>query len=215
MNKIIIKSLLSILFFFFIRTFVGYSQENTRLNLNEFTLNDLPLKDLTIDKVTDILGRPSATNNSPIAPDIVEITGAIIYYHDKGLVFWFAPSKTDALKRLWNIKVFLVRSWDKSFSEFNYPFKGIITPNLNGNMKSDSVFSIFKVYNPELKEAKQARIESDALRKEKKLERYIPQSTISHDRINAKTDKGSIILECEELTKFLEFFTLFPAGNLR
>jgi hypothetical protein len=99
----------------------------------------LQLKDLTIEKVTDVLGRPSATNNNPIAPELVGMTGAIIHYHEKGLTFWFAPKKSDSLKRLWNLKVFLVRTWDKDYNDFYYPFKGIIQPNINGNMKADSI----------------------------------------------------------------------------
>jgi len=194
---------------------IGLSQESIQLNLNKFTLNNLQLKDLTIDKVTDILGRPSSTNNSPIAPELVDITGAIINYHDKGLIFWFAPVKSDSLKRLWNLKVFVVRSWDKDYNDFHYPFKGILSPNLDGNMKADSICSIFRNYNPKVTSAEKARQTADSVRKVNKLERYIRPSTISHDRIGIKTDVGSISLECEELTKFLETFTLFPSGYIK
>ena len=209
MKADIMKSIFSILCFIFLCTSRGYSQENISLNLNEFTLNNLQLKDLTINKVTDILGRPSATNSNPVAPELVDITGAMIYYHDKGLKIWFYSSSTDPLKRLWNVEVFLARKWDDQFKEFYYPFKGDIIPNLDGNMKSDSVCSIFKVYNPKITSAKMARQKSDEDRRAYHVESYIKPSTLTNDNISVKTDKGSIYLDCEELTKFLESFTVY------
>ena len=211
MKTFIIKLFFSFLCFLCLGTSSGYSQENISLDLNKFTLNNLPLKDLTIKKVTDILGRPSATNNNPVAPELVDITGAMIYYHEKGLLFWFASSSRDPLNRLWNVKVFLTRKWDDKFNEFYYPFKGIIKPNLNGNMKSDSICSIFKVYSPKITSAKQARQDADAFRREKNLEKYVGPSTITNDYITVKTNIGSIILDCEELTKFLESFTIYTS----
>ena len=215
MKKIAIKiCLLSICTFLFSLDNC-FSQETIQIDLNNFTFNNLQLNELTIDKVTDLLGRPSATNNSPIAPELVDITGAIIHYHDKGLTFWFAPTKTDQLKHLWNVKVYLVRSWDKDFNEFFYPFKGKLEPDLNGNMKMDSICSIFKDFNPKITSAERSRQTADSVRKANKLERYIRPSTISHDRISIKTEAGSISLDCEELTKFLETFTLFPSGYIK
>ncbi len=139
----------------------------------------------------------------------------MIYYHEKGLAFWFFPSSHDPLKRLWNVEVFLARKWDDKFNEFYYPFKGIIIPNLNGNIKSDSVCSIFKVYNPKVTSARQARQNSDADRRKYNVERYVKPSTITNDKIDVETNIGSITLDCEELTKFLESFRVYlPVNNL-
>lgn len=113
------------------------------------------------------------------------------------------------------MKVFLARNWDEKYREFYYPIKGNIIPSLNGNMKSDSVCAIFKGHNIAITSAKQARMSADSIRKAKNLESYIRTSTISNDQIRVKTNLGSINLDCEELTKFLESFTLFPSGIIK
>jgi hypothetical protein len=86
------------------------AQDQLTLNLEKLTLNNLVLRELNLDKITDFLGRPTGTNNNPIAPEIVDISGAEIYYHKMGLKFWFNPPSSDSQKRLLRIEVYLVRT---------------------------------------------------------------------------------------------------------
>lgn len=191
---------------FLILTSICRSQDI--LDLNNFTYNDSIIKELNIEKVTDMLGRPTATNNNSIYPEIVDIAGAKIYYHDKGLMFWFKPKSQDTQKRVWLIEVYLVKKWDKDFNEFFLPYSGKIDPAINPNMKSEKLISIFDTYNPKIESAAECRKGFEESMK-KELNMWV-KSDIVHDRVIINTDNGKINLHCEEITKFLEFLTIFP-----
>lgn len=196
---------ISTIIFLTILSLTSICQSQNVLNLNNFTFNDSVIKEFNIEKVTNMLGRPTATNNNPIAPELVEITGAQIYYHDMGLMFWFHPKSSDSQKRLWIIKVYLVKKWDEDFNKFFLPFTNKIYPALNSNMKSDQIVSLFDKYNPKVKSAEESRKDFEESMKKYGLK---SSSDIVHDRIIVKTDKGIIKLECEELTKFLDYFII-------
>ena len=108
---------LFIVLVFTLLSFTKTSLSQDIIDLNKFTFNGLNIQDLNIEVVTNILGRPTATNNNPIAPELVKITGAQIYYHDKGLMFWFKPESQDPQKRIFFIDVYIVKTWDKENDE--------------------------------------------------------------------------------------------------
>lgn len=179
------------------------------LDLNNLTFNDSIIKELNIEKVTDMLGRPTATNNNSKVPAIVvDAAGAKIYYHDKGLMFWFKPKSEDTQKRIWFFEVYLVKKWDKDFNEFFLPYSGKIEPAINSNMKSEKLISLFDTYNPKIESAEECRM--DLEESMKKSFGVFVKSDIAHDKVVINTENGRINFWCEELTKFLEYLTIIP-----
>lgn len=186
-------------------TLVCFSQQQIDLNLDKLSLNNLPLNELTLDKITDILGRPTATNNNPLISDAINVVGVQIFYHSKGIMFWFNPKNSDPDQKIWFMKVYLVKKWDQEYNEFYLPFSGKITPYINPDMKINKLLSIFSKYKPELIPAPEARKNHET--RMKKLGLTVSKSDIAHDQVYIKREKGSLLLRCEELTKFLEYFT--------
>jgi hypothetical protein len=178
------------------------------LDLHNLTFNDSIIKELNIEKVTDMLGRPTATNNNSKVPAvIVDAAGAKIYYHNKGLMFWFKPKSEDTQKRVWFFEIYLVKKWDKDFNEFFLPYSGKIEPEINPNMKSEKLISLFNTYNPKIESAEECR---KGFEESMKKDGFFVKSDIAHDRVIINTYNGKINLHCEELTKFLEFLTIIP-----
>lgn len=100
------------------------------IDLIKGTLNGTPLSTLTIDQVTDMLGRPSASDRYP------ELVGAHIYYHSLGLQFWFnAPYMTPGNKHLLLLIIYLSKTWDSERSNFFMPFEGKLNPAATANWK--------------------------------------------------------------------------------
>ena len=128
-------------------TATGLSQGCLNLNLYDFTLNGIPLKELTVDKVTDILGRPSAINTNDVLISLgLDDIGVQVYYFDLGIEFGFKPVKKDPQKRLSDMYVRLSKEWDDYYLKWYQPFSGTITPNLNANMKAGNVVQLFTNY---------------------------------------------------------------------
>lgn len=200
MKKIILLSL-------FVVTFC-FVNAQIDLDLNNLTLNKLSLNELTLDKITDMIGRPTATNSNPLLQDVIKDIGVQIYYHDKGLMFWFNPKKSDPKQKIKFMEVYFVKKWDQDYNEFFLPFSGKITPYINPNMKVNQILSIFNIYKPELVPAPEARKNHEDRMKIMGLP--AKKSDIAHDRILIQREKGSVQLECEELTKFFENLTFFP-----
>lgn len=194
-----------IFMFFFCLVSIGHSQ--TILDLNNLKLNASPIKELNIESITNVLGRPSATNNSPIAPEIVEIVGAEIYYHDKGLKFCFKPKSEDPKERLKVAEIYLVKTWDNKNDKYFMPFKDKINPVVNPNMKLEKLIVLLKKFNPITKSAEECRTENNNALKKLGL---TGNSNVVHDQLIVKTANGEVKYHCEELTKFLEYISIFP-----
>lgn len=191
--------------FIFLLMSTSICQSQNTLDLNTLSINDSLIKDLNIEKVTDMFGRPSATNNNPIAPELVDIMGAQIYYHDKGLVFHFNPTFEDSLKRIRSFEVYLIKRWDKANKKFFLPYEGDINPTISKNMKSKNLISLFQNYSINIRSADELQKEYEENLKKLGMK---SNTNILHDRIIVKTNNCRIQFNCEELTKFLEFFRL-------
>ena len=121
--KNLIKRFLLIVSLVGLSPIICLSQQS--LNLVNLTLNDsVLLKELNIERITDILGRPSAVKRQP--EFLAEILGSRIYYHDLGLELWFQPKSKDSQERVFSIIVYLVKTWDKDYSLFYLPFSGAL-----------------------------------------------------------------------------------------
>lgn len=164
---------------FVLMLFVGSTvTAQNNLDLYKLTLNDSILCNLTIDQLTNMLGRPSAIAKSN-RWDVN--SGPDVFYHNKGLKFWFWDKKSDKRQRLLGITVHLTKIWDENYNEFFYPFLGKVFPNLDANMKYSAILPLFKNY---------------------------PIDDRNHDVIGVTNSPGYITIECEELTKFLDEFTI-------
>ncbi|MBW6536984.1 MAG: hypothetical protein K0B11_18390, partial [Mariniphaga sp.] len=94
------------------------TQNNLDLNLTDISFYKLSLNELTLNEVTDIFGPPTATNNNPLAPDLINIIGVQVYYHNIGLMFWFNPKNSNSEQTLRLLKIHLVKKWDQDYNEF-------------------------------------------------------------------------------------------------
>jgi hypothetical protein len=181
-------------------TLTSSSQQNLNFDLYKLTLNGLKIQELTIDKVTDLLGRPSATNSlQPIS----EILGPQIIYHTKGLMFWFKSKNDDPKQRLFLISIHLVKAWDKDYNEFFMPFPGNINPKLTPNQKVNTVPPLFKNYTVTIQSAEERRKEVDQA-----LGGMNINTKSQHDIVRITNGSTSINVMGEEVTKFLEFISL-------
>ncbi len=187
----------TIISFFILLSIIAKSHSQDILDLNNFTFNDSIIKELTIEKVTNMLGRPTATDNNQIAP--------AIYYHDKGLEFRFKSKSSDPQSRISILLVSVVKRWDVLNNEFYLPFAGTITPSINANMKSENLIALFEKYSIEQQSAEEIRKENKAFMKENKL--YWTDNTL-HDKIIVKMNNEAIVFRCEELTKYLDYFII-------
>lgn len=172
------------------------------LNLYNLTLNDsILLKELNIEKLTDILGRPSAIKKNEQLSDIL---GPQVYYHDMGLTFWFLPKSKDPQQRIWSISVYLVKTWDKNFSKFFYPFSGKVVPSLNGNMKTNDIIPLFKNNKLIVELAEENKAKWDEALKNVNIKLDVGKEDI----VRVLNNGSYVNIICEELTKFLERFTI-------
>jgi hypothetical protein len=121
------------------------------VDLIEARINGLPLKDLTLGKVTDLFGRPDAVSD-PVKHQHssgLSFTGARLYYHEKGLTFDFRHPEQDQEQHLKNVVIHLSKVWDSDFTTFFQPFSGNLSRNVNCNWKSSKVMATFSDLNPE------------------------------------------------------------------
>jgi len=177
------------------------SQVSLTFDLYKLTLNGLNMQDLTVDKVTDILGRPSASESNQMIADAL---GPKVLYHNKGVTFWFKPKQDDPKQRVFLVTIYLVRTWDKDYNDFYTPFSGHIIPNLTPNQKENTISPLFKNYNITIQSAEEYR---------KELEKLVAGLNINtnkynHDVVRIKNNKGLINISCEEVTKFLELISI-------
>ncbi|MDP3914200.1 MAG: hypothetical protein Q8R96_10745 [Bacteroidota bacterium] len=194
------KTIIFILMLFVAVNLSGQS----KLDLYKLTLNDSILSELTIEKLTDMLGRPSAVENqSQLIPD--SRFGPVIFYHEKGLKISFETKNSDPQQRVHSFRVYLVKSWDIKNKVFFYPYTGEILPVLDANMKLNNILPLFDKYRTEV-------ISADSIKKLKKemFEKrgmYYNPDTKQYNYISVLNSDGSKLnLFCEELTKYLEEF---------
>jgi hypothetical protein len=114
------------------------SQDTIDLNLYKLTLNNIIIKDLTVDKLTKIFGRPSSEQDLHFA------TG--IYYNDKGLAFLCNEETEDSQQKIQCVTVYLIRTWDNMSKTWFSQFQGEITPKLDSSMKAGIILQLFKDY---------------------------------------------------------------------
>ncbi len=116
--------------------------EKVNIDLLNLRLNQIPLANLTIDNVTDILGRPSLSEPYP------EDVGAKIHYQDLGLTFWFVPPYMHPSRRLLMLEIYLSKALDPHTKTVFQPFRGKLAPAGGANWKARDTLKAFAAFGP-------------------------------------------------------------------
>jgi hypothetical protein len=177
---------------------IDFDQLAIKLNLYELTLNKEPIRDLTIEKVKDMLGDPTVSENTWMA----DITGPQLYYDYDGLMFWFNPKNKDSKQSIISLTIYLIDMWDEKSEDVSMPFDGNISPELTLDYKINDILPLFKDYKTTVLSAEEYRKEIE------EAGFYADTSKYKHDIIRIENNKGVLSFSCEEATKFLDYITL-------
>jgi hypothetical protein len=136
------KTFLITIFACLTATAFAASTDTPDLDLVNATINGHYIFDLSVDQVTDILGRPSGVLHpeSKGEPNVVSVQ-----YIDRGLDFHF-PDPSKPCERL---TVYLSRQGQsgESIGYFS-PYPGTISRGLNANWKVKQLLDAFAEFNP-------------------------------------------------------------------
>jgi len=190
------KTIIFVFMLFIELTVIGQT-----IDLNKLTLNDSILKELAIDQITNILGRPSAVEKHELTSSII---GPELFYHNKGLSISFLPKSQDSLQRVKSIKIYLARTWDKKFNEFYLSFLGKIIPQVNSNIKNKDLLPLFNNDSIKYTSAEDNRGRMEADFKKMGAMKYFDSSTVFYDITVIIRKNVRLVFECEPVTKFLE-----------
>lgn len=146
------------------------AQARVSIDVTQGTFNGSPFYELTIDRLTDMLGRPSAVDTR-----LVDITGTMVYYHALGLSFWFQAKRDDPQQRCWLMDIHLSRTWDAERSEFFTPFPGSLTPPATANWKARTTLAEVAAMSPieRTPEAQEAQWAGDKLMRGRKAPYHV------------------------------------------
>jgi hypothetical protein len=114
------------------------------LDLVQGTLKGVPLHDLTLDRATDLFGRPTAALRPP--QESVDGHNGIkkrIIYADKGLTIGFKEDDSGSLTAN-DIEVYLIEQYEPFFDTHFLPFVEAISRGLSSNTKAKTVMATFK-----------------------------------------------------------------------
>jgi len=139
MKNFIKRSLSTLVIFQFV-TLIGLPQKPLNLNMYKLTLNDSTLKELTIEKTCNLLGRPTKVNRF--------MSTITVSYQDKGLEFTFKADGTQSI--IISISIKIAGNWDEEAKEWDSVFSGKITPYVDSNMRTKNVLPLFTDYSPRL-----------------------------------------------------------------
>ncbi len=160
------------------------------LDLIDGTLNKTPLSQLSIDRVTDILGRPSAVDNKfPAA------LGPGLLYRDFGVSVWFRVDQSCCQ----TIAIFLSRS--PKAPDF-FPFRGNLSPAITGDWKVNRILDELAAFRPVYRSADEVRRETEARTK-------IKSTGSTFDEIEVLRESHSLTFSADPITKFVERINVY------
>jgi len=128
------------IFLFLIVCFFSTSAFGCDLELLKMKICGVRVNQLTIDKITNILGRPTVVERHNWDD---KSHNTVVKFHNHGLKFDFSirdDGKTN------HVHIYLAKIWDKDASEFYSPFSGKITRGVNANWKINKIMEEFKNY---------------------------------------------------------------------
>ena len=127
------------------------AQTVTNLDLIRATINDRPIAELTVDSVTDMLGRPTAVKQPETLAGVGEKaadSGVILVYAELGLRFRFHHEQQDSKQGIANMVIYLSRKEDSETRTECSPFHGAITSGVTADWKAKRVMEDFAWYKP-------------------------------------------------------------------
>ena len=123
------------------------AQANT-VDLIAGTIDGVQLNELTVDKVTDLFGKPSKI----LKPTYrwKEQLGNSLCYHQMGLEFYFNNPKIDGNKEphCAGLKIHLLETWDERSSKYYKPYSGSLSRQVSSDWKTKKVLDVFSDYKP-------------------------------------------------------------------
>jgi hypothetical protein len=172
------------------------------IDLFNAQFNGRYIDEITLDDITNWLGRPSA-----ILTNKLESYGVEIFYHKHGLGFNVQRQTNDSQQHCRGIHIYLAKAFDSRFSEYFLPYHGTISNNLNGSWKVPQVklefnsFQIKDYYNDKfMKSIIPSAISNDI------DERY--RHSITTSRIDLTNEVSWVTIIYEPNTKFLEWLSI-------
>lgn len=117
-------------------------------DLIEAQLNGKTVFGLTVDALTDSLGRPSFVEPPKVykrANGTATKLGTKLMYHAEGIQFSFEHPESG--QGCIGVQIFLSRTWDEERKDFYLPFKGKLTKNVTGDWKAKRVMEEFSDAN--------------------------------------------------------------------
>ncbi len=183
------------------------------------TFHGKPLFDLSLDQLTDILGRPASIRppNTPLSGE--KKKGAMLAYFDKGLLFGCEHPDIDANQTVKAVQVYLARTRPSSGTPFA-AFAGTLSYGLSGDWKVPRVLETLAQYKPkdmyDPEKAKTIKALQETARQMDELTRKAggtvrgspPEEDNPLTRILLVTPKASVEFAYEENTKFIEWFLI-------
>lgn len=176
------------------------------IDLVNAKINEFPIFELTLDKVTDLFGRPSVVEPPCI---IGEKFGAFIHYHDEGLTFIFFHPESDKEQHCTGVSIYLAKKWDKRANRFYGSYAGEILRNVNAKRKAKDVMQTFSDCNPkDLYNEKEVEAKKKLFRDNDDM---LKTSISGYTRVQITPPgaKHRVTFEYEETTKFIEKIAVF------
>lgn len=184
------------------------------------TVNGQPMAELTVELVTDLFGRPTATTD-PRTSHIGEKTHDLpsqLIYGDLGLVFLFQHPRSDSKQRLERVRIHLSQHTDDDTYTVIKTYSGTLNPAMNGNWKAKRVMEEFAAYEPvDIYSATLAQALRETTAKSRALgmpDRTAEDSWIISimSVIEFRSPPATLVrIRYEQLTKFLEEVEVVPA----
>jgi hypothetical protein len=170
------------------------------IDLVEGKINGFLLFDLTLDKITELYGRPTA-----IYPQVDKTEhGPVLDYYNKGLSFMFYHSKYDKEQHCIGMSIGLVKEWDKKRNIWTVPYAGEIRRNVTANWRVKDVMDKFSDCKMvDLYDHKKAAELKEQFKDDEDLVKRLMAAYTKMVAIPPR-HKHHIIFLYEETTKFIE-----------
>lgn len=128
-----VLQVLVVVAFLIIAANVSYAQQLS-VSLNSSTVDGKQVCGLSLDELTDLMGRPTAVDKQFEA-----IIGTTIIYHDKGLEFMVAPKDQNDIRPVRTMRVHFSKKWDERSNEYAQPFSGVLQEGFTAEWKAEKV----------------------------------------------------------------------------
>ena len=166
-----------------------------------------PISELSIDKLTDLLGRPD------LASEHKELKGRItLDYYSLGLSFVFVKTEKNPIFECYGFTVYLIKYF-KDESKIFFPFKGKITRNISANWKKKDLLKYFEDFHELFYEDEEGFASSKEL--ERMVNEYHKSNKMSRPfpSIDIRKKDFKVQFYYDDLTMFLRNMVIWKNFN--